>query len=143
MVTLVELKKAKMNALKEHDVDTQNVLGLVISTYQKNMIEKKAKNEEMTDSDMLSILNKTIKELEDEKAMYIKANRLDSVKSDEKQIAILKAYLPQMMSEEEIREIIEKLEDKSIKNIMTTFKTEYIAKANMSLVSKIAKEYQK
>jgi uncharacterized protein YqeY len=47
------------------------------------------------------------------------------------------------MSEEEIREIISKLEDKSMKNVMVTFKTNYAGKVDMSLVSKVVRDIQK
>lgn len=97
----------------------------------------------MTDADMLSILNKTVKELTDEKAMYENANRKEEAANDQRQIEIIKAYLPKMMEENEVRSIIENLEDKSIKNIMAKFKTEYSGKADMAMVSRLAKEYQK
>ena len=45
-------------------------------------------------------------------------------------------------SDEEVRQIIEKLADKSIKNIMSTFKKDYDGKADMAMVSRLAKEYQ-
>lgn len=143
MVTLMDLKKAKMMALKEHDADAQNVLGIIISAYQKQQIEKQSKNETMTDADMVSILNKTLKELADEKEMYLQNGRKEQAEADEKQMEIVKSYLPKMMSEEEIRSVIEGLSDRSIKSVMVKFKTEYAGKADMSVVSKIAKEYQK
>lgn len=143
MVTLMDLKKAKMMALKNHDADAQNVLGIIISSYQKQQIEKQAKNETMQDADMVSILNKTLKELADEKEMYLSNGRTEQAEADNRQMEIVKSYLPKMMSEEEIRIVIEGLEDKSIKAVMVKFKTEYAGKADMSLVSRIAKEYQK
>lgn len=143
MITLTDLKKAKMMALKEHDSDAQNVLGIVISAYQKNQIEKQSKGLEMTDADMISILNKTVKELTDEKAMYESAGRTESALADERQIQIIKSYLPIMMSEDEIKKVIETLNDKSIKNIMSLFKSKYAGQADMGTVSKIAKQYQK
>lgn len=143
MVTLMDLKKAKMMALKNHDADAQNVLGIIISSYQKQQIEKQAKNETMQDADMVSILNKTLKELADEKEMYLSNGRMEQAEADNRQMEIVKSYLPKMMSEEEIRIVIEGLEDKSIKAVMVKFKTEYAGKADMSLVSRIAKEYQK
>ena len=60
MVTLIELKKEKMLALKNHDSDKMNVLGIVISSLQKLEIEKKAAGKEITEVEMVSILNKTI-----------------------------------------------------------------------------------
>lgn len=142
MVTLLELKKAKMQALKNHDENAQNVLGVLIAAFQKTEMDKKAAGKEMTDADVVSVLNKTVKELEDEKAMYASGNRTEEVKNSEAQIAIVKAYLPQMMSEDEIRKVIEGLSDKSIKNVMVTFKKDYAGKADMGLVNRIAKEYQ-
>ena len=60
MVTLIELKKEKMLALKNHDSDKMNVLGIVISSLQKLEIEKKAAGKEITEVEMVSVLNKTI-----------------------------------------------------------------------------------
>ncbi len=140
MVTLLDLKKAKMNALKNKDVNAQSVLGVVIGYYQKMESDKRVKNQEMTDADMVSILSKVVKELEEEKAMYASANKTEEASASQAQIEIIKAYLPKMMSEEEIRKVISSLEDKSMKNVMMTFKKDYAGKADMSLVSKIAKE---
>ena len=92
--------------------------------------------------EMVSILNKTIKELTDEKAMYEANGRAEQALSDQRQIEIIKAYLPKMMDEDEIRKVIESLPDHQIKTIMQTFKKDYAGKADMALVNKIAREYQ-
>ncbi|MFA6829479.1 MAG: GatB/YqeY domain-containing protein [Bacilli bacterium] len=142
MVTLIDLKKAKMTALKEHNSLKQGILSMAISYYQKSEIDKRALGKEMTEADMVSILNKIIKELEDEKTMYLGGNRVEEANNSQAQIDVIKAYLPTMMSEEEIRKVIEGLEDKSLKSVMVAFKTNYAGKADMSLVSRIAKSYQ-
>lgn len=142
MVTLIELKKEKMLALKNHDSDKMNVLGIVISSLQKLEIEKKAAGKEITEVEMVSVLNKTIKELTDEKAMYEANGRAEQALSDHRQIEIIKAYLPKMMEEDEIRKVIESLPDHQIKTIMQAFKKDYAGKADMALVNKIAREYQ-
>ena len=142
MVTLIELKKEKMLALKNHDSDKMNVLGIVISSLQKLEIEKKAAGNESTEVEMVSVLNKTIKELTDEKAMDEANGRAEQALSDQRQIEIIKAYLPKMMEEDEIRKVIESLPDHQIKTIMTAFKKDYAGKADMALVNKIAREYQ-
>lgn len=142
MVTLIELKKAKMVALKNKDTNAQNVMGVLIAAYQKAESDKKVKGQEMTDADMVSILNKVLKELEDEKSMYESANRTVEAANSLAQMEIVKSYMPEMMSEEEVRKVIEGLEDKSIKNVMMVFKSQYAGKVDMGLVSKIAREYQ-
>lgn len=143
MITLLDLKKEKMSALKAHDANKGAILGVLISAYQKNEIEKKGKGQEMTDADMVSVLNHAMKELQDEKSMYESADREDEVSKIVAQMEVVKGYLPKMMSEDEIKAVIEGLSDKSIKAVMVEFKTKYNGKADMGLVSKIAKSYQK
>ena len=131
-----------MAALKNKDTNAQNVMGVLIAAYQKAESDKKVKGQEMTDADMVSILNKVLKELEDEKAMYESANRTVEAANSLAQMEIVKSYMPAMMSEEEVRKVIEGLEDKSIKNVMMVFKSQYAGKVDMGLVSKVAREYQ-
>ena len=142
MLTLKELKLEKMKALKEHDENKGNVLGVLISAYQLAEIEKKAAGKEMDEADVLKILNHTLKELSDERTMYLSGNEGREVKNCDAQIAIVKSYLPELMGEDEIRKVIEFLADKSIKSIMVAFKKDYNGKADMALVNKIAREYQ-
>ena len=44
-----------------------------------------------------------------------------------------------ILSEQEIRDIIDSLEDKSMASVMKHFKMNYDGKADMSLVSKVAR----
>ncbi len=101
--------------------------------------EAKANGKELTDVDLIQIINKTLKELEEEKASYERANRVDSIKDVEEQIACISSYLPKMMSEDEIKTIILSLEDKSIPSVMKYFKQNYAGKCDMGLVNKILK----
>ena len=58
-----------------------------------------------------------------------------------KQREIIEAYLPKMMSEEEIREVISSLEDKSIPSVMKHFKANYAGKCDMKTVSEVARRF--
>jgi uncharacterized protein len=136
-----DIKKANMMALKNHDQDARASLSVLINRYQQLDVENRAKGKETTDAEVISLIQKCVKELEEEKAMFAANNRPENVESLTKQIETIKVYLPKMMSEDEIKTIIEGLDDKSIKNIMSTFKTNYAGKVDMSIVSKIAKSY--
>lgn len=46
MVTLIELKKAKRMALKNHDENAQDVLGVIIGDYQKAEADKRGQGKE-------------------------------------------------------------------------------------------------
>lgn len=134
-----ELEQANIAALKARDQDTRAVLSVVINRYRMNAIELKAQGKEATDADLVKIITKVIKELDEEKEGNIKTGRVEAAQAIDKQKAIIEKYLPKMMSEDEIRAVIAKLEDKSIPSVMKHFKANYDGQADMALVSKIAR----
>ena len=72
-----------------------------------------------------SRLKQTIKELNDERAGYLEVNSPERADNCLKQIHAIEIYLPKMLSEDEIKAEIEKLDDKSIPSIMKHFKTNF------------------
>ena len=134
-----ELQKANIEALKSGDKTARAILSVVIAKYKANAIELKAQGKEATDADMVKIITKSIKELDEEKEGYAKAGRTEEVASIEAQKALIEKYLPKLMSEDEIRSIIASLEDKSMPSVMKHFKMNYDGQVDMSLVSKIAR----
>ena len=132
-----EIKKANMQALKDKDKATRAALSTVINKYMLLNVENKAKGKETTDVDVISILQKSVKELEEEKNMFVKAARQDKIDEMNIQINAVKKYLPEMMSEDEIRKIISGLEDKSVKSVMAYFKENYAGKVEMAKVSQV------
>ena len=135
-----ELKKAQMEALKTKDTLKRSVLQIVTGKVKLAEIEKRTKNETITDDDVLLVINKVIKELDEEILAFKNANRTEKVEELTLQKQILEAYLPAKLTEEEIREIINSLEDKSMPNIMKHFKQNYLGKCDMKLVNKLANE---
>ena len=134
-----ELSKANIEALKKRDQVARAIYSVILSKYKALDIELKADGKEAGDPEMVKIIQKTIKELEEESASYEKAGRLEEVKNIASQKALIEKYLPKLMSEEEIKKVIDSLEDKSIPSVMKHFKLNYEGKADMSLVSKIAR----
>ena len=134
-----ELEQANIAALKARDQVTRAVLSVVINRYRMNAIELKSQGKEATDADLIKIISKVIKELDEEKEGNIKTGRLEEAKAIYQQKAVIEKYLPKMMSEDEIRAVIAKLEDKSMPSVMKYFKANYDGQVDMSLVSKIAR----
>jgi uncharacterized protein YqeY len=88
---------------------------------------------------MVRIIQKTIKELEEERDNYARVNNTEEVENIEYQKSLIEKYLPQMLSEEEIRAIIDTLEDKTVPSVMRHFKTNYNGKCDMKTVSNVLK----
>ncbi len=137
-----DLKKANIEALKAKDQASRSALGLAIDKAMKIKIEKRTKNEELTDDDVIGVIEKAIKELNEERDAFLKANREERVEELTKQINVLSVYLPTKLTEEEIRKEIDKLADKTIPTIMKHFKMNFNGKVDMKLVNDIAKSYQ-
>lgn len=136
---LDEIKKANVQAMKEHDSVARAIYGVVMNKAMLASIELKKDGKVFSDQDMIKILQKTIKELDEELENYIKVGNQTEADNIRHQSELISIYLPQMMSEDEIRGEIEKLSDRSIPSVMRHFKENFAGKVDMSIVSKIAR----
>lgn len=132
-----DIKKANIAALKAHDQDSRASLSIVISRYQE--IKTNGSGKEPTDVEVVKIVQKLLKELDEEKDSYLKAGRAESAAAIDKQKAALAPFLPKLLSEEEVRKIYAGLADKTMPAVMKYFKANYDGQVDMSLVSKIAR----
>ena len=139
---LQDIKKANMEALKSKDSNARAIYSVLINKCMLLEINKREKGEELEDADVVSLVQKTLKELEDEISNFEKVNNTSKVESLKGQMEYIKKFLPAMLNENEISSIIEGLTDKSMPSIMRHFKADYAGKCDMSMVSKIAKQYQ-
>ena len=132
-----QIKAANIEALKAKDTVARGVLSVVMNKYKLQEVELKASGKEIGDKELLAIIQKTLKELADEKDGYLKVNNQDRANSIARQEEILNAYLPKQLSEEEIKNIISSLEDKSVPSVMKHFKMNYAGQVDMSLVNSV------
>lgn len=138
-----DLVKEKMLALKEHNTAKRSVMENVTGKALLLKIEKREKNEELTDDDVIKIIQKVIKELEEEKEAFSKAGREEKVAELNEQINLISVYLPKQLTDEEIINIINNQEDKSMPSIMKYFKLNYAGKVDMKKVSQIINNINK
>ena len=132
-----EIKSANIAAMKARDNVARGILSVIITKYKNQEVELRAQNKEIGDKELLAIIQKTLKELSDEKEGYVRAHNLDRVNDISKQEEVLSQYLPKQLSEQEIRDIIASLEDKSVPSVMKHFKTNYAGQVDMSLVNSV------
>lgn len=133
------LKKENMQALKDKDMMKRGILPVVINKCMQQSIELKAQSLELTDNDVYQIISKTQKELSDEAELFKKAGRDEKYDELMAQHKYIGGFLPKQLSENEIKDIINSLDDKSIPNVMKHFKANYQGKCDMKLVNSILK----
>jgi hypothetical protein len=92
------------SAMKEKDAVRKEVIQMVRAGILQ--IEKDSKIENLDDQGVISVISKEIKKLKDVIPDFKQGGRQDLVDEAEKKIEILTAYLPEQLSENEIKEII-------------------------------------
>ena len=126
--------------MKNKDTVARAFYSVLMNKIMLEKINKREKGQEITDADVSNIIQKMIKELNDEKENYQKAGNMEEVAHLEKQLEIAKTYLPKMLSREEIKAEIMKLDDKSIPVVMKHFKANFNGQVDMRLVQEVLKE---
>lgn len=134
-----EIKKANVEALKSKNSNLRSIYSVLINKYMQAQINARANNTEVSDVDMVKIIQKTVKELEEESANYQKVGNAEECENILLQKKAIEKYLPQMLSAEEIKNIILTLEDKTVPSVMRHFKTNYNGKCEMKTVSDVLK----
>lgn len=91
-------------AMKSKDALKSSVLSFLRADMINAAIAKK-KNK-LDDSEAIAVVKKQIKQRQDSIEQFTKGNRPEMAEKESKELAILKAYLPPEMPEEEIKKII-------------------------------------
>ncbi len=137
-----KIKQANIQAMKDKDSVARSIYSVLLNKIMLENIKKREKGGQVEDADISNILQKTIKELAEEKENYAKLGNSEEVKLIEKQMEIASSYLPKMMSREEIAQEINSLQDKSIPTVMKHFKQNFNGKCDMRLVQEVLKGIQ-
>ncbi len=74
--------------------------------------ETKPGAEGLTEADEMRILQKAVKQRKDSAEIYKTQNRIDLLDKELAEIAIIEAYLPAAMSEEELQSLVQKIIEK-------------------------------
>ena len=140
---LVEDMKAAMKAKEEGKVRL-SVIRMVRAAIKNAEIEKKT---ELTDDQVIEVLAREVKLRRDAIEEFSKAERLDKVRELEEEVAILMEYLPQQLTEEEIREMAKEIiaetgaqGPKDLGKVMGVILPKIKGRADGKLVNQIVRE---
>ena len=139
----------KLNeALKSKDKNTYPTLRLVVSAIKDAEIAGRTKGQkEMSDSELISILKKMIKQRNESCEVYKKAGRNELLENEKKEIDVISAFLPKQLSEVETKKICEEAikssgasSMKDMGKVMGVLKSKHADTLDFSKVSSIIKE---
>ena len=102
-----DINNALKEAMKAKNERTVSTLRMVNATLKNADIEARgAAKPALGDADVLSILQKMIKQRQESVELYRKGGRDDLVKQEQQEIDIIAGYLPRQMSDDELKAAI-------------------------------------
>lgn len=101
-----KLQQDQIQALKSGDKEKLSILRYLIAQIKNKEIEKQT---ELNDTEVVEVIRKQVKELNEAKEAAQKANRQDLVTENQKQINIVSSYLPEELTDEELKKEVQKI----------------------------------
>jgi hypothetical protein len=102
---------------------------------------------ELTDDQVLSVIQKMLKQRKDSIEAYQKADRQDLIDQEQLEIDILSKYMPEPLTDDEVSKIIDEVisevnatDMKDMGKVVGVLKSKISGRADMGQVSKIVRE---
>ena len=131
-------------AMISKDVVARDTLRMLLSDIKKFEIDERT---EATDSIILSLINKNVKQRRDSIEQFRSGSRDDLVAKEEEQLNVILKYLPQQLSADEITAVVKQgIDELSASNmqdmgkLMGLLKPQLEGRADMTIVSATVKD---
>ena len=143
-----EITNQLKDAMINKNTNLVNTLRLIkASIKDKDIIAKGNGKGDVTDQEIILVLQTMIKQRKASIDMYLSGNREDLVKKEESEIKIISNFLPEQLSSQEIETIINELilssgasSIKNIGNVIKLVKEKYEGRIDLGVASKLIKE---
>ena len=121
-----------------------STLRMLVAAIKQKEIDTRS---DLSDDDIISIIEKQMQQRLEAAEQYEAAGRNELFEKESQEAEILKAYLPEKMGEEEVKEMIEKIISemgeismKEMGNVMSALKDQAGSKIDMKLASQMLRE---
>jgi uncharacterized protein YqeY len=130
-------------ALRAKDSARLSAIRLLLAAIQQKEVDERV---ELTDPDVVSILEKLIKQRRESIAQFEQAARSDLVEAEKFELGVLSAYLPRQMTDTEVENAVAAAVSESgasgvkdMGKVMALLKPRLAGRADMSKVSALVK----
>lgn len=137
-----QLESAMKTAMREKDTLRRDVLRMTVAELKRARIDQQ---KDLTEAGELKVIQKAVKSREESATEYDKAGRPDTAEKERAEAEILRAYLPQMLTEAELEAAVQAKQaelglesKKDMGQLIKAVMAEHGAKADGKLVSQLA-----
>lgn len=131
-------------AMKAQDKERLGTIRLILAALKQKEVDERV---ELSDSDVLGILNKMVKQRRDSIEQFVKANRQDLADIEQKEVTIIQSYLPAQLSDDEVAKMVDAAMAESnakvagdMGKVMAILKPKLQGRADIGQVSKLVKD---
>jgi hypothetical protein len=144
-----ELKEALKTALKEKNQIAMSTIRLITAAIKDRDIEARSKgnNDGISDQEILSLLQSMIKQRQESSKTYADAGRPELAEREDKEIEVIKSFLPKQLDESEVVGAIDSLvtevganDIRDMGKVMAELKARYAGQIDMGKASNLVKQ---
>ena len=139
-----KLQEDLKSSMKNKDTVRKSVVTLIRASIKQYEVDNRV---ELEDDAIIDLIAKQLKQRRDSLVEFEKANRDDLVSETEAEIEVLKEYLPQQLSEEELNEIViatisevGATSMKDMKHIMSSIMPKVKGRADGKLINELVRK---
>ena len=144
-----KFKNELIEGMKVKDTIRVSTLRLILAAIKDRDLESRRKGDGdlISDSSILEILAKMVKQRNETAQVYKKAGRNELAESEHKEIEIINTFMPKMLTKVELEKVIEEsiniIEAKSLRDlgkVISKIKEDYTGRCDFADVSQMIRE---
>lgn len=143
MTLKAQITEDMKTAMRAKDSARLGTIRLLQSAMKQREVDERI---ELSDSDVIAIIEKMLKQRRDSIAAFESANRTDLADIEKFEVTVLQGYLPQQLTEDEIKNILDQVVAdtgaegvKDMGKVMAAIKPLVAGKADMGKISGLIK----
>lgn len=143
MSLLTELKEAQKDAMRSKDKLSLGTIRMALAAVKQREVDERI---ELTDTDVLQILTKMVKQRQESIGLFVKGNREDLAQVERKEIEVVQRFLPAPLTADEVNAIVDAAiastgadTIKDMGKVMGAVRSQLQGRADMGAVSGIIK----
>ena len=140
----VKITEDMKEAMRAKDVTRLGTIRLLQSAIKQREVDERI---ELTDQDVMAVIEKMLKQRRDSIEAYESAQRQDLANVEKAEVVILQSYLPQALSDEEVSAILDAAikaanatSIKEMGQVMAIVKPQVVGRADMGKLSTLIKQ---
>jgi uncharacterized protein YqeY len=138
-----QITEARKEAMRSGDKERRNTVSLILADIKRVELDERI---ELDDTQVLAVLDKMSKQRKDSIAQYEEAGRTDLADTERQELEVIKTFLPQPLTNEEIATLISDAISQSgaagmqdMGKVMAVLKPNLQGRADMGAVSGLVK----